>query len=39
MDPLPEKEGPVRLIVYGDPVRSAYALATIELKFLAEPKK
>ncbi len=34
--PLPENEGPVRLIVYGDVVRSAYALARIELKVLAE---
>jgi hypothetical protein len=34
--PLPESEGPVRLIVYGDRARSAYALARIELKFLAE---
>jgi hypothetical protein len=34
--PLPENEGPVRLIVYGDRGRSAYALARIELKFLAE---
>lgn len=33
--PLPENEGPVRLIVYGDPARSAYALATVELKNLA----
>ena len=39
MDPLPENEGPVRLIVLGDPVRSAYGLATIELKVLAENKK
>ena len=39
MDPLPENEGPVRLIVYGDPVRSSYALATIELKLLSEDKK
>jgi len=39
MDPLPENEGPVRLIVYGDPVRSSYALATIELKYLSEYKK
>jgi len=39
MDPLPDNEGPVRLIVYGDPVRSSYALATIELKLLAENKK
>jgi hypothetical protein len=34
--PLPENEGPVRLIVYGDVVRSAYGLARIELKSLAE---
>ena len=34
--PLPENEGPVRLIVYGDVVRSAYGLARIELKALAE---
>ena len=34
--PLPSNEGPVRLIVYGDVVRSAYALARIELKNLAE---
>jgi hypothetical protein len=34
--PLPEGEGPVRLIVYGDPVRSTYALARIEVKILAE---
>lgn len=33
---LPENEGPVRLIVYGDVVRSAYGLARIELKMLAE---
>jgi hypothetical protein len=26
----------VRLIVYGDPARSAYALATVELKSLAD---
>jgi hypothetical protein len=39
IDPLPENEGPVRLIVYGDSVRSSYALATIELKYLAENKK
>jgi hypothetical protein len=39
MDPLPENEGPVRLIVYGDPVRSSYGLATIELKVLAENKR
>ncbi len=34
--PLPESEGPVRLIVYGDVVRSPYALARIELKALAD---
>jgi hypothetical protein len=34
--PLPENEGPVRLIVYGDRTRSSYALARIELKFLTE---
>ena len=33
---LPENEGPVRLIVYGDGVRSAYGLAKIELRYLAE---
>ncbi len=36
--PLPENEGPVRLIVYGDKARSAYGLARIELKTLAENK-
>jgi hypothetical protein len=34
--PLPENEGPVRLIVYGDRSRSSYALARIELKLLSE---
>lgn len=34
--PLPDNEGPVRLIVYGDVVRSAYGLGRIELKALAE---
>jgi hypothetical protein len=34
--PLPDNEGPVRLIVYGDVVRSPYGLARIELKTLAE---
>jgi hypothetical protein len=34
--PLPESEGPVRLIVLGDRVRSAYALKEIELRYLAE---
>jgi hypothetical protein len=37
-EPLPPDKGPVRLIVLGDVVRSAYALATIDLKNLA-PKK
>lgn len=36
---LPENEGPVRLIVYGDAVRSAYGLARIELKVLADNSK
>jgi hypothetical protein len=36
--PLPENEGPVRLIVYGDKARSAYGLARIEVKTLAENK-
>jgi hypothetical protein len=36
--PLPDNEGPVRLIVYGDKARSAYGLARIELKTLAENK-
>ncbi len=39
MDPLPENQGPVRLIVLGDVIRSAYGLATIELKALANNKK
>ena len=34
--PLPENEGPERLIVYGDRARSAYGLARIEVKLLAE---
>jgi hypothetical protein len=33
---LPESEGPVRLIVVGQRARSAYGLARIELKFLAD---
>ena len=36
---LPENEGPVRLIVYGDTARSAYGLARIELKALADNSK
>jgi len=39
MGPLPENEGPVRLIVPGDIVRSAYGLATIELRNLAPPAR
>jgi len=35
---LPGNEGPVRLIVYGDKARSAYGLARIELRALAENK-
>ena len=34
--PLPDDKGPVRLIVYGDRGRSAYALARVEVKLLAE---
>jgi hypothetical protein len=34
--PLPENEGPVRAVTYGDPVRSPYGLASIELRTLAE---
>jgi hypothetical protein len=34
--PLPEDRGPVRLIVYGDKPRSAYGLAKIEMKVLAD---
>jgi hypothetical protein len=34
--PLPDNEAPVRLIVYGDKVRSLYGLTRIELKVLAE---
>jgi hypothetical protein len=36
---LPENEGLVRLVVYGDVVRSAYGLATIELRYLAKNKR
>ena len=38
IEPLPDNEGPVRLIVLGDVARSAYGLATIELKNLASRK-
>jgi hypothetical protein len=45
--PLPENEGPVRLIVHGDRVRSPYALRDVELRYIgqnpgpepAKPKK
>jgi hypothetical protein len=42
--PLPENEGPVRLVVHGDRVRSSYALADFELRHVAqnpgpEPKR
>jgi hypothetical protein len=37
--PLPENQGPVRLIVYGDRARSSYGLARIELKSLADNPK
>jgi hypothetical protein len=34
--PLPPNEGPVRLVVLGDRVRSPYALARFELKYLVD---
>lgn len=34
--PLPESEGPVRLFVQGDRVRSPYGLKTIELRYVAK---
>jgi hypothetical protein len=37
--PLPPNEGPVRLVVQGDRVRSPYALARIEVRYLAENAK
>lgn len=45
--PLPENEGPVRLIVRGDRVRSAYALKSVDVRYVgqnpgpepAKPKK
>lgn len=42
--PLPENEGPVRLIVLGDRIRSSYALRDLELRYLgqnpgAEPRR
>ena len=42
--PLPENEGPVRLFVQGDRVRSSYGLKTVEVRYIgknpgAEPKR
>ena len=34
--PLPSNEGPVRLVVLGDRVRSPYALARFELRYLVD---
>jgi hypothetical protein len=34
--PLPANEGPVRMVVLGDRVRSPYALARVEVRYLAE---
>jgi hypothetical protein len=34
--PLPPNEGPVRLVVQGDRVRSPYGLARIEVRYLAD---
>jgi hypothetical protein len=34
--PLPENEGPVRLIIPGDRVRSIYALRDLELRWIAQ---
>ena len=34
--PLPPNEGPVRLVVLGDRLRSPYGLARFELKYLAD---
>jgi hypothetical protein len=34
--PLPDNEGPVRVVCYGDPVRSPYGIGSIELRNLAE---
>jgi len=33
---LPENEGPVRAVTYGDPVRSPYGLASVEVRNLSE---
>jgi hypothetical protein len=42
--PLPENEGPVRLFVQGDRVRSSYALKSVEVRYIGknaadEPKR
>ena len=37
--PLPQNEGPVRLVVQGDRVRSPYGLARIEVRYLADNPK
>lgn len=34
--PLPENEGPVRLMVLGDRARSAYGLCIVELRYVAQ---
>ena len=34
--PLPDNEGPVRLVVLGDRVRSSYGLKTIELRYVSQ---
>ncbi len=34
--PLPANEGPVRMVVLGDRARSSYALARVEVRYLAE---
>jgi hypothetical protein len=34
--PLPENEGPVRLMVHGDRVRSSYALRYVDLRYVSQ---
>jgi len=34
--PLPANEGPVRMVILGDRARSSYALARVEVRYLAE---
>jgi hypothetical protein len=36
--PLPTEQGPVRLVVPGERARSAFGLARIEVRYLAENK-